>query len=347
MKAAVLEAKQVMNCRELTRPAPASDEVLVRVAYCGVCGSDVPRFLDGAVHFFPLVLGHEFSGTVVEVGEDVDAGLLGKRVAGVPLVPCMSCPDCEDGNYSLCRNYSFIGSRRNGAYAEFVAVPAKNVLPVSDGVSDMEAAFFEPASVAQHAVELASPEPPAQVAVCGCGTIGIFLAQILQARGFEVTAFARRESRLNAARAAGVEHMVNTTEPGWDDAARGALPRGGYDYVFDTSGNGAMMVKSFDLAANKGTVCMVGTPKRPMEFTVAEWENLNRKELVVTGAWMSYSAPWPGREWEAVADQFSSGILRVVDEMIDSVYDLEHISGGMKKFAIPNSVTGKLLIKCQ
>ena len=80
------------------------------------------------------------------------------------------------------------------------------------------------------------------------------------------------------------------------------------------------MVDSFALAANKATVCFVGTPKRPMEFSVAQWERLNRKELLVTGSWMSYSFPFPGKEWQQVADGFASGTLRVVDEMIDSIY---------------------------
>ena len=113
----------------------------------------------------------------------------------------------------------------------------------------------------------------------------------------------------------------------------------GFDSIFKKVEN--------ELAANKATVCFVGTPKRSMEFTVREWENLNRKELTVTGSWMSYSAPWPGREWQQVADRFASGVLKVTDEMIDSAYSLDEISEGMEKFDMSNSITGKLLIKCQ
>ena len=335
-----------MVCKEVEKPVPEAGEVLVHVAYCGVCGSDVPRYLDGAVHGFPLILGHEFSGTVEAVGEGVDAGLVGKRVSCIPLKPCMECPDCKEGNYSLCKQYGFIGSRQNGAYAEYVALPAKNIYPVSDDVSDLQAAFYEPATVAQHAVDLVDPKGPAQVAVLGCGTVGTFTAQILQALGLDVAAFEISPARIAAAKSAGVKNIVDTSVDGWDAKVKAELPRGGYDYVFDTSGNGMMMVKAFDLAANKSTVCMVGTPKRPMQFTVQEWENLNRKEMTVTGTWMSYSAPFPGREWDEVAAGFAAGYLKVTDEMIDNIYSLDEIPMGMEKFGTPNSVSGKLLIKC-
>ena len=351
MKAALLKDTRTMVCEEVPTPQAGPGEVLVRVAYCGVCGSDVPRFLDGAVHAFPLILGHEFSGMVEEVGQGVDASMVGVRVSGIPLVPCMECADCKAGNYSLCKHYSFIGSRRPGAYAQYVAIPAANAFSVADEVDDMQAAFFEPATVAQHAIELAGVRarmrPDATAVVVGCGTIGIFTAQILQAMGLEVTALARRQSRIDAACSAGVCNLVNTSEPEWDQKLLATLGRGGFDFVFDTSGSNAMMVKSFELAANKARVCMVGTPKRPMQFSVREWENLNRKELELTGSWMSYSFPFPGREWSEVARQFAEGVLNVTEEMIDSVFTLDEIPDGMMKFADGNTVSGKILVDCR
>lgn len=335
-----------MVCKEVEKPVPEAGEVLVRVAYCGVCGSDVPRYLDGAVHGFPIILGHEFSGAIEEVGEGVDEALVGTRVSCIPLKPCMECPDCLDGNYSLCKQYGFIGSRQNGAYAQYVTLPARNVYPLADTVTDIEGAFYEPATVAQHAVDLVAPKGPAKVAVLGCGTVGTFTAQILQALGLEVYAFEINEARIKAAKSAGVVNVVDTSDADWVEKTKASLPRGGFNYVFDTSGNGWLMVKSFELAANKATVCMVGTPKRPMEFTVREWENLNRKEMTVTGTWMSYSAPFPGREWDEVAKGFAEGYLKVTEEMIDEIYTLDEIPNGMEKFGTPNLVSGKLLMKC-
>ena len=142
MKAAVVQRPEVVETCEVERPLPAPGEVLVRVAYCGVCGSDVPRVWMGTAHSYPIVLGHEFSGEVVEVGDGADDALVGQRVVGVPLVPCHECSDCAAGDFSLCKHYSFIGSRRPGAFAEYVAVPAQNVFPLPDGVSYLNGAFL-------------------------------------------------------------------------------------------------------------------------------------------------------------------------------------------------------------
>lgn len=129
---------------------PKKGEVLIKVKYTGICGSDVPRVNGDACHFFPNVLGHEFSGVIEEVGEGVTTLAKGDRIAGVPLVPCMECEDCQKGNYSLCKHYSFIGSRQFGSFAEYVVVPEKNAVKFEDEVSFEQGALFEPATVALH-----------------------------------------------------------------------------------------------------------------------------------------------------------------------------------------------------
>ena len=91
-------------------------------------------------------------------------------------------------------------------------------------------------------------------------------------------------------------------------------------------------------------MCFIGTPKRDVTFTVREWENINRKELVVTGSWMSYSAPWPGVEWSRASELFAAGAMRVVPEMIDTVYPLGETQDALQRFAVPGGVRGKILI---
>ena len=117
MKAGVVHAKNDIRYEEIDKPMAGPGQVLVKVKYTGICGSDIPRVNGDACHFFPNVLGHEFSGTVEETGGGVTTLKPGDRVAGVPLVPCMKCEDCQKGNYSLCKHYSFIGSRQFGSFA--------------------------------------------------------------------------------------------------------------------------------------------------------------------------------------------------------------------------------------
>ena len=153
MKAGVVYARDDLRFEDIDKPSPKAGEVLVKVKYTGICGSDVPRVNGDACHFFPNVLGHEFSGTVVELGEGVTKLAVGDRVAGVPLVPCMECEDCKRGDYSLCKHYSFIGSRQFGSFAEYVVVPERCAFKFADGVSFEQGALFEPATVALHGLE--------------------------------------------------------------------------------------------------------------------------------------------------------------------------------------------------
>ena len=122
MKAAVVCANEDVQYLDYEEPIPGPGEVKVKVRASGICGSDIPRVLHNGVHFYPIVLGHEFSGDVVEIGEGVTKVKVGDRVSGAPLKPCMKCDDCQNGNFSLCKHYSFIGSREQGSNADYVVI---------------------------------------------------------------------------------------------------------------------------------------------------------------------------------------------------------------------------------
>ena len=129
MRAAVVVANEDVQYQEIEEPKVTKGAVKIKVRYSGICGSDIPRVLNHGVHFYPIVLGHEFSGDVVEVGEGVTKVKVGDRVSGAPLLPCMKCDDCQQGNFSLCKHYSFIGSRQQGSNADYVVVPEQNAVP--------------------------------------------------------------------------------------------------------------------------------------------------------------------------------------------------------------------------
>lgn len=174
MKAAVLFGNEDIRFADMPEPGTRPGAVKVRVRACGICGSDVPRVLHGGAHFYPVVLGHEFAGDVVEVGEDVEGLTLGDRVSCAPLVPCGKCADCQRGHFSLCRHYGFIGSREQGGMAEFVVMPAANAVKYGGDAPYWTAAMFEPATVALHGIFRNGSVSGEDVAVVGCGTIGIF-----------------------------------------------------------------------------------------------------------------------------------------------------------------------------
>ncbi len=345
MKAGVLYAREDIRYDEIETPVPKAGEVLIKVKYTGICGSDIPRINGDACHFFPNILGHEFSGTIAEIGEGVTAFDVGDRVAGVPLVPCMKCEDCQKGEYALCKHYSFIGSRQFGSFAEYVVVPERNAVKFEDGVTFEQGAFFEPATVALHGLERCDYKGGKTVAILGGGTIGLFVMQWAKIFGAaKVVVFDIANERLELAKELGATGGINTLDEDFMDQAKKMTEGKGFDYVYETAGNTITMKMAYKLAANKAQVCFVGTPTREISFSVEEWENMNRKEFTLTGSWMSYSAPFPGHEWDMTAYYFKTGALKFHDSFIYKKIPLSKIDTAFEMYKTPGAVKGKLLI---
>lgn len=345
MKAGIVHAKNDIRYEDINQPVPKDNEVLIKVKYTGICGSDVPRVNGDACHFFPNVLGHEFSGTIEAMGQNVTSFEIGDRVAGVPLVPCMKCEDCQQGNYSLCRHYSFIGSRQFGSFAEYVVVPETNAVKFEDEVSFEQGAFFEPATVALHGLLRTPYQGGKRVAILGGGTIGMFVMQWAKIFGAkDAVVFDIANERLELGKKLGATAGINTLDEDFMEQAMKLTDGHGFDYVFETAGNTITMKMAFKLAANKANVCFVGTPTRDLSFTVDEWENMNRKEFTLTGSWMSYSAPFPGKEWKLVAHYFKTGELKFDDSFIFQKLPLSRIPEAFEMYKTQGTVKGKILI---
>lgn len=345
MKAGVVYGKNDIRYEDIAKPTVADSEVLIKVKYSGICGSDIPRVNGNACHFYPMVLGHEFSGTIVEVGNKVKNLGAGDRVSGIPLVPCMECADCRRGDYSLCKNYSFIGSRRFGSFAEYVAVPAENAFLLDDNITFEQGALFEPSTVALHGILRTSFKPGKTVAVFGCGLIGLLTIQWARILGAEkIVAVNRSRAKLSPAIESGATHAISTLDDDYMQQLMDCTEGRGFDYVFEATGNEKALGDIFRAAANKSEVCLIGTPKNDVSFTVKEWEMLNRKEFNLTGSWMSYSDPFPGKEWDMTKEKFNSGELYFLDSYIDRVFGLSQIDKAFELYRTPGALKGKILI---
>ena len=185
MNAWVLHGVDKLKYEETDIPVLKDGEVLVKIKAAGICGSDIPRIYRDGAHQMPLIPGHEFSGEVVEIGRWVDEDWLHKRVGVYPLIPCHDCESCRVGYFEMCKNYSYLGSRQNGGFAEYVAVPVHNLIAVPDTVSYEQAAMLEPMAVAVHAMRQLNPAQTDTVVVYGLGTIGLLLTMFLTEKGIE------------------------------------------------------------------------------------------------------------------------------------------------------------------
>lgn len=345
MKAAVVVANEEIRYMDIDEPQAEPGTVKVKVMASGICGSDIPRVLHNGVHFYPIVLGHEFSGEVVEIGEGVTKIAVGDHVACAPLRPCMQCDDCQNGNFSLCKNYSFIGSREQGANADYVVIPEINAVKYDPSIPYWQAAMFEPSTVAIHGVLQNDYKGGEDVAILGCGTIGIFTMQWAKILGAKsVTVFDISDERLALAEELGADHVINTLSEGFMDDALALTGGKGYGYVFETAGQPVTMRMGFKLAANKAHVCFIGTPHVDLTFTPADWENMNRKEFKLTGSWMSYSSPFPGKEWELTAYYLAKGELKIDPSFVFRKIPMSRAQEAFQMFKTPGLVQGKVLL---
>ena len=345
MKAAVLYGNDDMRYGDWPDPECVAGTVKVRVRASGICGSDVPRVLYKGAHFYPVVLGHEFSGDVAETGKGVTRLKAGDRVSGAPLVPCMVCEDCSQGNYALCKHYSFIGSRQQGSFADYVVIPERNAVAYDPAIPYEQAALFEPATVAVHGLFQADFRGGGTVAVLGGGTIGVFAVQwarILGAR--KIAVFDIDDGRLALAKRMGADETINTLAADFMDQAASASGGRGFDYIFETAGSPVTMNMAFELAGSKARVCFIGTPHKDLVFTPRQWENMNRKEFYLTGSWMSYSAPFPGKEWELTAHYFATGALKFDPAFIFRTFPMEEAAEAFKLYHDPKDVHGKIML---
>lgn len=312
MKACILHAVGDLRYETVPDPTPDVGEVLVRVAACGVCGSDIPRVFEKGTYHFPTIPGHEFAGEVVALGEDVSADLAGKRVTVFPLIPCLRCGPCEIGAFAQCEDYDYLGSRRDGAFAECVGVPVWNMMPIPDNVSFEEAAMVEPAAVAAHALRQGQVDLGDTVLIFGAGPIGVMLAQWAGIAGASRVLLADVDDRkLEFARRMGFAEVFNPLEVGDSAAYVASLLGAGADVVVEASGSSAAFEQSMLSARTFGRVVLMGNPAGEMRLSQKGYWAILRKELRVSGTWNSVYGVPPKDEWRLALDAMASGRLDV------------------------------------
>ena len=300
MKSVVIHAEGSVRVEE--RPVPqiqAADDVLVRIVCSGLCGSDIPRIFSKGAHYYPITLGHEFSGHVEACGADVKDLQAGDAVACIPLLPCFSCPECEKGYYSLCKQYQFVGSRSDGGNAEYIVVKRANLFRLPAEMAIEDGAFIEPVTVGLHAFHLASGCKGKNVVIVGAGTIGLLAMQCALALGAKsVTAIDINDDKLALATSLGATQVFNSRALSVDDILN-ALRDSRFDQlVLETAGTPQTVSLAIDIAGPHAQIALVGTLHHDLNLPVATFGKILRKELTLLGSWMNYSAPWPGEEWE-------------------------------------------------
>jgi len=305
MTAAVMHAPGDIRVEQVPVPTPGAGEVLLKVAACGVCGSDIPRMLRNGGYVMPIICGHEFSAHVETLGAGVTGFAAGELVSVPPLIPCRGCDSCVRGDFGLCEDYDYFGSRSDGAYAQYVVSPVGNLLPLPPGIDPRAAAMLDPAAIALHALWKTGLRAGHRVLVVGAGPIGLFAVQWARLHGAaEVATLDLSDEKSAMAREAGATHAVRTP------AEARQLSGRGYDVVLEAAGVPVTANLAANLVGPKGHAVFVGIPHAPVEMAKETWNRFLRLEATLHGSWNSFSAPFPGEEWRTAAAKLASGELR-------------------------------------
>ncbi len=257
MRAVVFHGPNSLAVEQVPDPACGPDEVIVQVAQSGICGTDLHIYRGEYMGEFPLIPGHEFSGTVVEIGRDVDYVAIGDRVAPDPNIFCNHCEFCRNDQANHCLNWQGVGVTRNGGFAEYVAVPAKVCYPVPENLTDTQAAFIEPLACVAYAMRRLPVEPADQVLIFGAGPMGLLLVQTLRHSGAsQVVVVEKQAERLALAKQMGAAQTV-TAGPDQADELRSSAPYG-FDVVIDATGVPAVIEQAFDFLKPRGRYLQFG-----------------------------------------------------------------------------------------
>lgn len=339
----IVESNESLAIQESEIPRLREGCVLVKVKYSGLCGSDIPRVFHHGAHFYPITLGHEFSGQAVQVAEDVESITVGDNIVCAPLVPCFMCARCKKGEFSLCKDYSFVGSRMPGGNAEYVVVPEKSCFRLSTSISLQQGAFFEPVTVGIHPILMAGGCKDKNVVVIGVGTIGLLALQTAKALGAKtVTAVDINKSKLEKAKLLGADVCINPLQSDSFEAYEAMTELHEKQLILETAGSPDTVKLAIERAGPRATIGLIGTLHKDLHMTFKEFEVILRKELTIFGSWMNYSAPYPGKEWQVAADLFERNLINT-ELLTEGVYRPEVFIDQVSKLkGLPSE--GKILL---
>lgn len=301
MKALVLKGNKHLEIENRNLNLPRKDEYQIKVEYCGVCSSDIPRGFESGAYHYPLVMGHEFSGVVTKVGEKCQKYGVGDRVGVFPLKPCFNCSSCMKQRYAQCIDYDYYGSRCDGGYGDAINVKEWNLIPLPNDVNLRDAALLEPLAVVVHGLRkaglLSQISEERRVLIIGCGFLSLLAVQVLKLleSKAEIHVCDRNEFKLGSARALEVEVAHLFDDARWKAYIDDAFDS--FNVVIEMTGFPANLSRSIALAARHGSILLVGNAMGDLALEKAEISQILRKELNISGSWNSTFKSTDNDDW--------------------------------------------------
>ncbi|MFQ5399970.1 MAG: zinc-binding dehydrogenase [Anaerolineae bacterium] len=325
MKAAVFyAANEPLRIEEMPTPEPGPGEVLVKVAACGLCHTDL-HYLDHGVPTFkkpPLILGHEVSGTIAALGQGAGEWKDGDRVLLPAVYGCGECDMCRKGRENVCERMVMFGNNVDGGYAEYMLAPAKDALALPEEIPLVEGAIIADATTTPfHAVvNRGRVKPGDQVVVFGCGGIGLNVVQVAAAVGAQVIAVDIVDEKLEWAKRFGAQATINASQVERIDKEVRKLTGGGADVGFEAIGNPAVQAQTFNSLRTGGRFVVVGFASKPMTLNTGK---VMYREMEIIGSLGCRAVDYP-----RVIELARQGKIKV-KEMVTAHFPLDDINAGL------------------
>ena len=283
MKAFQVKAPHDYQVVDIDTPTANAGEVLVRVAFAGICGSDMHIIHgDNAFVRFPRITGHEFAGVVESLGDNVEGVAIGDRVCVDPVISCGECYPCRIGRPNVCSSLEVIGVHRDGGFEELVAVPAANVHRLPDHIGLDAAALVEPYTIAANVLDRMQPHPGDRLMILGAGVIGMTILQMALAKGIkDVIVTDVINERLAAAKELGATHVFNSREHDVEKEVLALTQGEGVPLIADAACVPALLPQMLRLASAAGRIGLLGFSVQPSDLVQLE---VIKKELTLVGS---------------------------------------------------------------
>lgn len=350
MQAIVYHDNKDLRLEDIPEPVAGPGEVKLRITGTSICATDIEEWQFGPLWVqhgspnamtgkqTPLVLGHETAGTVYELGEGVENVSVGDRVAINTVLTCGDCFWCMRGQQAVCPNMAVAGFMADGGLAEFMVWPAAKLVPMPDSISDAEGPLLEPATVAVHGVRRSGVRPGDNVAIIGCGTVGLLTVQAFKAAGARVIALDVREQSLNLAKQLGADEVLSSSDEGVAAAKLLELTNGvGPDIVVETAGAKETPRMAIEWTRRGGTTLLLGIYSTTPEIN---FNNVVGPEITVIGS----VATSPG-DLEAAVELVGNGTIDVKPLISEIVPLSRAMEDGFERMLDPNKDIYRIVIQ--
>lgn len=340
MKACMYEGNQTMALHEVPPVEPGPHEVQLKIAYCGICGTDLHLFkggLDYRIKNLPQAIGHECSGTIEKVGSEVTDWKAGDRVVVRPLDYCGECVACKAGHSHVCANLKFMGIESPGAFQNFWTVHERTLHRMPEGLSMLHGALVEPLAVCCHAVSRGGVKAGDYSVVIGGGTIGLITALVLKYRGAKVVVSEINPNRLAKLREMGIE-AIDPRETNLVDFVKAQTEGVMADNVFECSGSQPGLDSVPWLCHPRGNAVLVASYPHPMQYFFREHF---MKEVNII-----FTRVYEACDFDEALDMMSKNAFNC-DALISEVISLGKVQEGIEKCLDPAGKVVKVMVDCQ